>query len=168
MSASTLYISIDHLVRSTESIPGGYTGLFFMDIKGIASIGPADPLTGLVNSIAIKTGYSFSRAYVPASGRQYTEEQKNSDAGPYMAMRIEAFYPFETIDMLRFTNNMKMYKYALVLSTLTPGFYRFLGTPDNPATFSHSYNSGKGFKSIPGTTLVFEWENEDRAPMRSV
>ena len=161
MPSNLIYKTVADIERQYASHPGSLVRIQYAPIQNIVAYGTYDRVTGLLSGLNVT---DLKTAYLPVSRKALEEVQKQSDHGAYMEITVQGFIPFETVQNNRSLNLFKYLRF-IVLVDMPNGITHVIGSPDNGARFSHSYNSGNVFDSVPGTTIQWTWEHEDKSPM---
>lgn len=123
-----------------------------------------DPQTGLLNSsITLKPGAFLYLCESIDPSRNFSENQKDTLAGPYFDMTIKASLQGSTAAHPLTLGTMIHNQWGLIVKDKN-GVTRLIGNEDGGAEFIMDYASGSGSESRK-TELTWKWQHTQPAPI---
>lgn len=163
MIQGNTYKPLTPLQSITQSASGGLCHIDIVPVDWVIYFPEIDPLYETVTQkIRLQEGRAWMRLPVPDRARGFDENQKPSDAGPYVETTVSCFVPFATAGNEVLLQKMRYYRYIVVVA-LSNGIKRVCGTLDNPLLYSRSFGSGSSAESDMGSTVTFSWVSENSA-----
>lgn len=151
------YLDIQHLDKPAIK-PGGLCEFFFAKREDVETWPLLNPQTNTyTQEVVLRGGASWYRCQVIDQDRDYTEEGKAGDAGPYVELRLGGFLPDDSPVNTVTVGNMAYHDYVIVLQERN-GIRRLIGNEDAGAKFTHSYDSSDS-DGTRGRQLVFSFKS---------
>lgn len=165
MSENLSYNGFGSLVQN-EIAAGAFQFLIFVAVKDIDTFGTTTHIDGSHSGFVPKSGSQLYTAILPPTGRGYSEEQKDGPGGQYQDINVTGLIPFIGWENEMTLRAMQHERYVLLVQL--PGqIVKVIGTPDNPARFRQSLNTGTTIKGIATTDVQFYWQWPEKPPMLS-
>lgn len=125
--------------------------IYFIPVDDVSSITVGSDSVHKV--ITLKNGKSWEEIYTAPASKEYSEEQKDSAAGPYYESKVTLFFPGkDETSMINFDNYGN--KRILVRLKFHSGDYLLLGSLEVPVKPYFSFSLKKG-----GYVVTFEWQS---------
>ena len=156
------YLPIQHMDRPSKISPGGLCEFFYAKKEDVFSWPLQNPATSTyTEEVILKEGKTWYRCQVIDPDRDYTEESKVGEAGPFVEMRLRGFLPDDSPINTLTAGTMPLHEYVVVLRERN-GIQRLLGSEDAGAKFAQTYESADA-DGTRGRSLVFTWRSQFNA-----
>lgn len=151
------YLDIQHLDKPAIH-PGGLCEFFFAKLEDVEIWPQLNPQTSTyTEEVILRAGASWYRCQVIDPERDYKEESKTAEGGPYVDVRLAGFLPDDSPLNTVTIAGMMLHDYVIVLQERN-GMRRLIGNEDAGAKFTHSYDSSDG-DGTRGRQLVFTFKS---------
>lgn len=155
------YLGIQHLDKPPIKV-GGLCEFYFAKREDVELWPLLNPETNTYTTpILLREGATWYRCQVIDPERDYTEESKSGDAGPFVELKLGGFLPDDSPINTISVGAMAYHDYIILLRERN-GIQRLIGHEDAGAKFSHVYDSSDG-DGTRGRRLQFTFKNPSPA-----
>lgn len=116
-----------------------------------------------INNFTILEGLNYDFLYVIKDMIKFSQEKKESADGTYYETRLEVFTPTDRIELQRLVNTFETTHYIVVYQD-NNGYYKVIGTPDEPLNIEADLDSGQIESGLNGYKITFQRKLRSRSP----
>jgi hypothetical protein len=139
--SSNIYLPVQNLQR-TEIKTFGLCWILYFLHRDIESWPVMDPVNGVINaSLVFKNGAQFYTAQFIEKERQFIENQRESQAGPYVESSVQGILGGNNLNHITGIQAMMGGQFGLLIQERN-GEQRLIGSADSGAKFMWDYTSG--------------------------
>lgn len=154
-------LQLRNLLRIRDVKPPGISRLYFIPVEAVKEDPRLFSGPGVIGTLPLMTA-KLSVARIENFARDYKEEQKTGDGGPYFETTVSGFLPAESQVNHQSLDAMKYHRYIVLVQANDQSMIKWLGSKDSPCTFSQSFGSGKRHTGSTGSLITFSCTSQDR------
>lgn len=161
---ANIYNPFQALARPGTIYPGGICSIYLIRKQDIETWPAIDPETGgITDDIGLVSGASMYLLQATDSGKSMSEEVKQSPAGPYTEVKVNAKLPGNNSSNFYSLQNALYQQFAVLIKDRN-GERRLIGNADSCPRIIWSYNTGDA-ESSRIYTLQLNWSTQLRPPV---
>lgn len=158
-----IYKQVQPLQKSPVAT-GGLCSLTLFKIEDVQAWPDVNPLTGIIDAaIQLLPGKSLYIVQAAEKGRQFDEEQKYDNAGPYADIKVEGMLGGNNSANILSLIAAPYHRWGIIVADRN-GCYRLIGNRDSGARLTWAYTSGDATTSRK-VNLSFNWQSPLPAPL---
>jgi len=159
-----VFLPVLTLTEAPVIKPGGLCTVKFFRWEDVLNWPQIDPLTGIIaSSIEMKPGAVIYLCKSNDHGKSFEEEEKQTIAGDFFDINVNAIIPGNTIPNYLSLQTMTYHQWGLIVDDKN-GESRLIGNEDSGASFIQKYSSGDAASSRT-RSLKWQWQHSNPAPI---
>ena len=158
-----IFLPVQHL-KKAEVACGGFCKPMLVKWEDVEVWPRVNPVNGIItDALTLKPGGTFYLFEAVEKERIFTEEQKESAAGPYMDISVTGNIAGNSYNNTISAQAMMFHRFAIIVPD-RDGNQRLIGNQDSGARYSHKYTSDDLYGSRR-REFKFTWQHALPAPL---